>query len=472
MAASLVEQVRRSRLLPAGGVLVAGVSGGADSLALLHALNRLQPEIGYSLHAATLDHGLRGQAGAADAHFVIDTCVAWGIPVTSGTADAGALAKTLRKGIEEAARLARYRFLADVAAETGATHVAVGHHADDQAETVLMHVIRGAGLRGLGGMRARSPLPGAPHVTLLRPLLGVTRAQIEAYCREHGLQPRHDSTNDDTTLFRNRLRYEVLPLLRRLNPRITRVLGQLGDLAAVDDDFIEQVFRQTVLPHVRRDGARRSIPRDVFRDLHPALQRRLIVWAASELADDPRKEAGYVQTVAAARVGMEGATGAKAELPGEIHLRVAYDWLVVEPRDAAPPEPPGWPLLPENSRLAVAIPGVTPTASDWRLYAAATPPADRQAARLAVPAGARAWLRTRQPGDRFAPLGMGGHRQKIKAWMIDRKVPPSMRDRVPLLEIDGDIAAIIYGDQWSVSERFAARTGSAGLAWLWIERDS
>ncbi|HYO89770.1 MAG TPA: tRNA lysidine(34) synthetase TilS, partial [Candidatus Limnocylindrales bacterium] len=203
----------RHALFPRGTTLVLGVSGGADSLALLHALAALRRRLGLTLIAATLDHGLRGRDGAADAAHVDALAEAWHVPVVVGTADVAALAVQQRAGIEEAARNARYAFLAEVARSHGAGRIAVGHHADDQAETVLMHLLRGAGLDGLGGMRPLAPVPGAPDLMLVRPLLGVTRAQIAAYCARHDIAARDDATNADTALTRGWLRHELLPLM-------------------------------------------------------------------------------------------------------------------------------------------------------------------------------------------------------------------------------------------------------------------
>src|SRR5262249_43267249 len=148
----------------------------------------------------------RGQAGAEDAKFVVEMANSWGVPVTMGQIDVAKLAQEQRTGIEAAARLARYQFLAKVAHEVSALRIAVAHHADDQAETVLMHLIRGSGIRGLSGMAWSAPVPDHPDLTLIRPSLAVTRAQIEAYCAENSLIPRQDATNTDISLLRNRLR--------------------------------------------------------------------------------------------------------------------------------------------------------------------------------------------------------------------------------------------------------------------------
>ncbi len=227
------DTIERHSLLEPGDSLVVGVSGGADSLCLLHLLARLRAEFDLALHVAHLNHQLRGERAAADAEFVRRTAVEWGVPVTVSSTDVAILAHERGVGVEEAARQARYAFLAGLAGDTGAGAIAVGHNADDQAETVLMHLLRGAGPAGLRGMSPRlalaglaPDLPSAAHVTLIRPLLEARRPAIEAYCREYRLQPRFDHSNLDTTLFRNRLRHEVLPVLEAVAPGVGGRLRQ------------------------------------------------------------------------------------------------------------------------------------------------------------------------------------------------------------------------------------------------------
>ncbi|HFD38988.1 MAG TPA: tRNA lysidine(34) synthetase TilS, partial [Anaerolineae bacterium] len=228
--------IEQDRLLTSGDRVVVGVSGGPDSLCLLHLLHRLQAEYDLALHVAHLHHSLRGADADADAAFVRQIAAAWGLPCTVEQADVPALAAEGKLAVEEAARQARYAFLRRVAIGVGARIVAVGHNADDQAETVLMHFIRGSGLAGLRGMLPRAPYPQftnpqstnsqstSPHLTLIRPLLDISRADILAYCDRHGLTPRFDRSNLDTTYFRNWLRHEALPLLARHNPNVDQVL--------------------------------------------------------------------------------------------------------------------------------------------------------------------------------------------------------------------------------------------------------
>ncbi|MEN6478284.1 MAG: tRNA lysidine(34) synthetase TilS, partial [Anaerolineales bacterium] len=212
------EALRAAGQPAAGGALVVAVSGGADSLCLLHALHALAPELGYRLQVAHLDHGLRA-AAAEDAAWVAALCARWGLPCTVGQAQVRALAEAEGRSLEEAARLARYRFLARVALRVGARAVAVGHTADDQAETLLLHLVRGAGLTGLVGMAPAAPWPlpedvASAALTLLRPLLAVSRQDTVSYCAALGLTPRKDETNADPAYTRNRLRLELLPVLR------------------------------------------------------------------------------------------------------------------------------------------------------------------------------------------------------------------------------------------------------------------
>ncbi len=245
------DYIRRHGLLAAGEMIVVGVSGGPDSLCLLHLLRRLAPELALRLHVAHLNHGLRGPEADEDAEFVAELAACWGLPVTIGRADVAALAAQPGRSLEEAARLVRYAFLAEVADATGATTIAVGHNADDQAETVLMHFLRGSGVAGLRGMLPRAPLsdyrlgePAAPRIPasprlLVRPLLAIPRADIEAYCAAHSLAPRFDRSNEDTTFYRNRLRHELLPLLATYNPAIGETLARTAAVLAGDHEIVQ-----------------------------------------------------------------------------------------------------------------------------------------------------------------------------------------------------------------------------------------
>lgn len=460
----VLDALRRYRMIPADGWLIVGVSGGADSLALLHVLVGLRERLGLRLQVVTIDHGVRGTASLEDTAFVAQICADWKVPVKVVSVRAKLKAGS-SAGIEAALRRLRYRVFADVAAQVGASTVAVAHQADDQVETVLMHLLRGSGLRGLSGMPWRGPLPGQHEQTLIRPLLGVTRAEIDAYCLEHDLQPRVDATNTDTAFLRNRLRHEALPFLRGLNPQLDRALIQLADVAAVENEYVEaQLAELTRQADVSQE--RVSLSRAQFAASHPALQRRFVGWAVAQVG--ATDDVGYTHIVAAVDLALHGEQGARALLPGGAQLRVDYAVIAVE-RQAALPDRPDQPLLESGAQMTLTVGGVTPINDDWALETSIEP-LDGSVGRIAFKPGQMLTLRVRRRGDRFAPLGLGGHTQLVSRWMVNRKISEAFRDRIPLLEIDGSIAAIADDNQWMVAENCRAVDGEPTLYFRWLRR--
>jgi tRNA(Ile)-lysidine synthase len=479
---AVIDQVRQTieqnGLLAAGETVVVGVSGGPDSLCLLHVLWRLAGEYGLALHAAHLHHGQRGAEADADAEFVRGLAAEWGLACTVAQVDVPALAREQRLAFEEAARRARYAFLSRVAAETGARTIAVGHNADDQAETVLMHFLRGSGLAGLRGMLPRTPLadyrlldlpsPGFPDSEagtagwrtplLIRPLLEVPRADILDYCARHGLAPRFDRSNLDTTYFRNWLRHEVIPLLAQHNPNVREVMGRTARVIAADYDLLREVVAEVwervvveeappALPRPARgrmEGERIVFDLDGWRALPTAMQRATLREAIHRLRRSLRN-INFVHVENALRVARDGASGDQATLPQGLMLTVGYERLTMGPAGAAGPLP-DWPLLdPEGGPLPVRVPGTTPLpGSGWaltaelrrrdELLAGWEANADPWLAFLDAEAlGPAPLLRTRQPGDRFQPLGLGGHSTKLADFLTNQKVSHAVRDRLPLL---------------------------------------
>lgn len=279
-------EVARALAQPADdGVLVA-VSGGPDSMCLADAALAIVPAAGLRVAIAHLDHGLRGQAGRDDADFVRAFAAARGVPCIAAAVDVAALAEARKISIEVAGRDARYAFLARAAHELGARRVALAHHADDQAETVLLRLLRGTGAAGLRGMQTHSPLPGAPELEAVRPLLRVTRADIEAYCQERQLRPRHDATNDAPHHARNRIRHELLPLLEQYNPNIRAALARLADTMASDVEVIEAAAREAFDAVATREGEGVRVDRHAWRALSPGLQRETLREAVRRLRGD------------------------------------------------------------------------------------------------------------------------------------------------------------------------------------------
>ncbi len=442
----LLESVRRTiqrgRLFPPKGTVIVAVSGGGDSLTLMYLLSRLRDSLGVTLHIATLDHGWRGEGSAADARFVLEQAATLGLPATARKAPPHA-------HTEAAARRTRYDFLATVAQQVGASHIATAHHADDQAETVLLRLLRGTGLAGLAAMRPSAHLPYHPHLTLVRPLLDVTRTQIDAYCTDNGLHPRHDPTNNDPSHLRNHVRRDLLPRLETVNPQIRRGLAHLAESAATETAYLQSQADALLFAHATHTPPRWILDRAAFRTWHPALQRRAVVILSRRLTPDA--EPGYTHVVAAVALALDGDPGAIAQFPGNIHMRVSYDTLVFEP-EVTPPSHPVLHLTPgETYPVTLDTPLCLPNGT-LTLTSENTP---NPLGYLYPPAEPLA-LRTRQPGDRLAPPGMDGHTRKIKNWMIDRKIPAHHRNNIPLLVTGESVVAVLHTNTGTVCHPYHA----------------
>jgi tRNA(Ile)-lysidine synthetase-like protein len=453
-----------SGLFTPGDTVVVAVSGGADSVALLHLLRAYAPERALSLHVAHLDHMLR-PASADDAAAVAGLAAAWDLPATLAARDVQAFANERGRGLEDAARTVRYAFLARVAADIGATAVATAHTADDQAETVLMNVLRGTGLTGLRGMGAVSGYPVAaadirtledvgPTMAgwpprLVRPLLGVARADIEAWLSAHGLKAREDATNRDRRFLRNRIRLDVRPLLETINPRLTEALVRMAAGVGEDLDLIEAALDSVwpSLAQVSDDSVTMDLA--AWRDLAPTLRRRALRRAAAHLGADGRAF-GWPAVEAAYGLADGVPAGARMSLPGRLSLQRADSSFTLL-RSGADIPPLG--LGPAARRLSV--PGTTVLPGGWAIHAELRPrqPGGAVLGRWqglfdADSVGAMLAVRGRQPGDRFAPLGLGGHQKTVQDLFVDSHVPRAERDGWPLVVV-GD--AIV----WVVGVRFA-----------------
>jgi tRNA(Ile)-lysidine synthase len=483
-----------------GDTAVVGVSGGPDSLCLLHLLLRLREEYDLRLHVAHLHHGARGADADADAEFVEALAAEWRLPVTVERRDVPSLAREHQLAFEEAARRVRYAFLARVAGEVDARKIAVAHNADDQAETVLMHFLRGAGPAGLRGMLPATPitdyrmleplrmqeargkiqgagiLPPASCIVIIRPLLEVPRADIESYCVEQDLKPRFDRSNLDTTYFRNRLRHELLPLLETYNPNVRARLCHTADVVAADYELVaqqrEQAWGDTV-----RDERETSVvfDREAWRALPVALQRAVLRRAVYHLRMSLR-DVDFIHVEDARLLGLNGETGVQATLPAGLVLTVGYDTLTVGDEDDVSPPPEG-PLLGGDGPLAVQVPGTTSLPqSDWVLRVELLEEWDlRQVASNPDPwtayldADALAGpvvLRPRRRGDRFQPQGMEGHSVKLSAFLVNRKFPRAWRDHVPLLAV-GETILWVCGQR--VGEGAAVEAETQRVARVWFE---
>jgi tRNA(Ile)-lysidine synthetase-like protein len=456
----VLERVRNAieheRLLTHGDGVVVGVSGGPDSLCLLHVLGRLSGEYALNVHVAHLNHQLRGAEAESDAQFVAELSQAWGLPATVESVDVTAMARERKLAIEEAARQARYAFLARVAQSVGAPKIAVAHNADDQVETILMHALRGSGLAGLRGMQPMSRLDelriegaepllpaDATGLLLIRPLLAVPRREIEAYCQMQGLQPRFDRSNLDTTYYRNRLRHDLLPFLETFNPGVRQVILRSASILSADYDCLREQAARAWTQVVRTESPL-AIRFDLraWRALPLALQRSTVREAIHHLRHSLRN-INWVHVEDAVRVLRSGSTGARATLPRGLEAWLSYDEFVLADAGYQPPLP-DQPTL-GSEELPLRIPGTTPLpGSAWRLRARVIPLCDVQdeTLRPASPwqayldyaaTGKHLSLRTRRPSDHFWPQGLGAQPTTLNGFLTNAKLPRAWRDHMPLL---------------------------------------
>ena len=429
------------------------VSGGPDSVCLLYILSGLRKELDIELHVAHLNHQLRGAESDADADYVAKLARSLGIPYTVESCDVRSYQTQHHISLEEAAREVRYNFLARVAAEVGAERVAVGHTVDDHVETILMHLIRGSGTRGMRGLLPISRwTSSAGGLTIIRPILELSREDTTAYCRQHHLKPRADASNLSTEPFRNRIRHNLLPELRKYNPQIAEALLRLARTAADDLDFIETEARRLLGAVARADGNSVVIDKKNFLDLPPALKRHLLRASIESLLGSLKDiEAAHIEDIIEA---LDKPAGKVIGLPYGLSFTIEYDRYVLAP-DSVSLCP--FPAL--ESQFDLKIPGKT-SASGWDIEASIIPPsaakvkageADDFAACFDFDrTGNELSVRRRLPGDRFQPLGMEKPK-KLNEFMIDARIPRAWRRRIPIVCSSGQILWVVG---WRIDERF------------------
>ena len=460
----------RCRVRPDRPLLV-GVSGGADSLCLMAVLQ----EAGYPLIVAHFDHTLRPESGA-DAEKVRAFAEKRGLPFVLGSGDVRAFAHAQKQTIEEAARTLRYTFLFQQARDFDAQAVAVGHTADDQVETVLMHFLRGSGLSGLKGMTYRTILKGFDRkIPLIRPLLDFWREETLVCCSERHLHPIIDESNASTDYFRNRLRHILIPQLETYNPRFREVLWRTSQALRSDYDILnallESVWQETV-----RDEGEGYITFDAARlAKHPAgLQRNLIRRAMQHL------RAGTLdisfETLQRASDFLRQDSAKQMDLMDSLYLFREEDRLYLADRDAELPNE-GW--LQIEGEIPVEIPCKIPLGEKWTFIAEwwdSVPLAKEQMRQSENPY--EAWLdarhlkaplllRPRRAGDKFQALGMDGRFVKLSDFFINAKLPRRARDRWALF-CTGDRIAWIPG--FRPAHGFRLKENTQRVVYLSIEK--
>ena len=445
-----VEGVARKALSRAGYAgtnsrLVVAVSGGPDSMALLHCLVRLKDNLNLSLHIAHLNHDFRGEEAEEDARFVGAAAESLRLPATIGQANPMAHQKKYNiSSFEAAAREVRYDFLAKVATQEEASAIALGHTADDQGETILMHILRGSGLHGLRGMQELtlwSSPQGKEQALLFRPFLEVTRQDTFAYCGELNIAFRQDSTNTSLHFTRSRLRHELLPILEGYNPKVRESLLRLGRSVSLGLDYLDEEATQLWRTLSREETDSIVLDTDCLKSLHPFMQRLIMRRAYQELTGSSRRlEERHLTRMVSM---ITSPAGTHADLPQGVKMRAQYGRLVLGKsvgRECLFPSLEG--------QYNIEVPGIT-RLPGWLITAetVSTPLSPKSQDPLVCffdldRLGRELQGRNRRDGDRFQPLGMA-QEKKLQDFFVDQKVPRDWRDWVPLLVSEKGILWVV-----------------------------
>lgn len=382
----LLKFAREQNLIAPGDTVICAVSGGADSVAMLFALYLLREKLGITLEAAHFNHNLRGEESLRDETFVRELCARYEIPlhVASGEIRPG------KKGLEAAAREARYAFLESLPGK-----IATAHTADDNAETILMHLVRGTGLKGLGGI---APQRGK----LIRPMLGITRREVEDFLAEWHLPHVEDSTNETDAFLRNRLRHHVMPLLTAENPRIAENLSQMALRLREDEACLSQLSRYETLPEV-----------ETLRTLPSAVRSRML---ERFLKENGVREPEDVHIAQAEALVFSESPSASAAFPGGVTLSRQYGRLTANPTGEA------------FTPVTLTCPGSAEAAGIRITCEPAGELAQSENLLTVCPSG-KISIRPRQTGDK---IRLSGGSKSLKKLFIDRKIPAAVRERIPV----------------------------------------
>ncbi|MFQ5574490.1 MAG: tRNA lysidine(34) synthetase TilS [Terriglobia bacterium] len=438
----VLKTVESREMVSEGDKILVGFSGGPDSSALLEVLARLSRALSLDVHLFHLDHGLREDSGR-DALVVRNMAAAHGVPITVEAFDVAAYARRERLSVEDGARQVRYDFLERTADETGCDRIAVGHHLDDNVETFLMRLLKGAGSRGL---RAIPPVRGR----IIRPLIDVDKNEIIEYCWARRLKWIEDPSNCDPTFLRNRIRLDIIPVLTEINPSLAETIARTIEVTEKEDAFLEEQAEKRFRRVAAVDSEAVVVDIPKLKRLPLALRRRVVRMAMEEvLGDLTGIEFKHIEVI----LGSRSVAGSRVILEDLRGVRVVreYDRLVFAKASA---------LVKLNlAKTVLNVPGVTQVGKVGLKVSAELKPASQlkpgetgedtamlDAASVELPLS----LRLPLPGDRFRPLGMRADK-KLQDFFVDAKVPARIRGRSPVV-ISGDRIVWLVGHR--IDDRF------------------
>lgn len=426
MQKKLIEWIKKQKLIVPGDLILAACSGGPDSVALVHLLAGLRPIFSFKLAVAHVNHLLRGDDSFSDAEFVAEFCKKMQLDFYHTEVDVRLFASANGFSLEEAGRILRYRYLKSLAEKLGGAKIATGHHSDDQAETILLNLLRGAGSSGLSGM------PINDKGGIIRPLLVFSRYEIEKYCQANQLQSRTDSTNFSTDYLRNQVRINLLPeLAKHYNPGIRELLCRTASIMSEQNDFVQKSAEKLLSEVSAQSGEKTIIAVEKIKAVHIALLReffRVLI----------KKKQGHLRGISFYHVEklikmvFSCHVGKVFRLPGGLIVQCGYQTIEIEQEHIDNEN------VDSDFHIELTIPGKTEIhALGLAVFAEILdcwPKENKNTVAvfdhesLSPPL----YVRTRLPGDRFWPLGAPGSK-KLKSFFIDHKVPATMRGDVPII---------------------------------------
>jgi len=431
----ILQFINKHEMISHGNKVLVGVSGGPDSMAMLYALYQLRYELDFCIHIAHLDHQFRGEESKADANFVNKHAKLLNLPITIESRNVPLLIEKENLSSEAAARKARYEFYEYILKKENCDSVALGHNADDQAETVLMHLIRGSGMRGLIGIR---PVRGV----YIRPLLNVYRTEIDKFLSDIGIVPRQDSSNLKPIYFRNKIRLQLLPLLEsNYNPNIKNIFCQTAEILRAETEVLNNLCNEKMADCVEfQSDDEIHIAVNYFKSLSVAIQRRILRSAIEEIIDVNEIidiNFGHIESIL--EIISSESPNLSLRLPHQIEVVKKYNKIVIRKYVSR---------KKNKFNYKIGVPGETEIPEigakiTTKFDSDCLPVADRYKEvidyeKIKLPL----FLRTRRPGDRFQPLGMKGSK-KLKDFLIDLKIPLEQRDKVPLLTSGEEIVWVV-----------------------------
>jgi tRNA(Ile)-lysidine synthase len=448
------ELIISRKLISSGDQVLAAFSGGPDSLCLLHVLNELSGELGFKLTACHIDHHLRGKASQADAAWALGLARKWGIKLIAKNVEVKTHSRKHKLSLETSARELRRAALLETARLHNCNKIATGHNLDDQAETVLMHLIRGSGLSGLAGI----PLTNGPYI---RPLLGCSRDRIEAYLKQHKLAGRKDASNSSPKFFRNRIRHQLMPLLETYNPKIKKALSQLAGNVEHDLEIINEQVERAFYSCTKCDKSKIAIDLSKFKLYNKGLQHN-ILRHCSELLLGRGAVPDLLHVSSAIDLILNGRTGAQVNLSGGIRIEKSYGRAVLTTLKTKAENEKQILALKTS---ALAIPGTTRAGaysikawlSEKRDISNITKcPPDLACFDAAILDGSPLQVTGKKDGDRMIPFGHKTEK-KIKDIFIEIKIPQAQRANWPLI-IKGTTVVWLCGIRRSNAYPVTAKT--------------